>query len=125
MDDKFIKLALDAGLLNYVDHETPRHYFINGHADLEDVAKFAELVILETRQEAANEIERLRGDVDRMASLAIDNARDMLRLREALKEIADAHISGISGDVENIRYGLIKRYTILVDKARAALKEGE
>jgi len=104
MDDRFIELALDAELLNYVDHETPRHYFINGHADLKDVAKFAELVVLETRQEAANEIERLR---------------------EALKEIADAHISGISGDVENIRYGLIKRYTILVDKARAALKEGE
>ena len=51
MDDRFIKLALDAGLLNYVDHETPRHYFINGHADLEDVEKFAKLVILETRQE--------------------------------------------------------------------------
>ena len=62
MDDRFIELALDAELLNYVDHETPRHYFINGHADLKDVAKFAELVVLETRQEAANEIERLRGE---------------------------------------------------------------
>ena len=61
MDDKFIKLALDAGLLNYIDHETPKHYFINGHADLENVAKFAELVILETHQEAADEIKRLRG----------------------------------------------------------------
>ena len=60
MDDRFIELALDAGLLNYIDHETPRRYFINGHADLKDVAKFAELVVLETRQEAANEIERLR-----------------------------------------------------------------
>jgi hypothetical protein len=52
-------------------------------------------------------------------------ADEIERLREALKEIADAHISSISGDVENIRYGLIKRYTILVDIARAALKEGE
>jgi hypothetical protein len=60
MDDRFIELALDAGLLNYIDHETPRRYFINGHADLKDVAKFAELVVWETRQEAANEIERLR-----------------------------------------------------------------
>jgi len=60
MDDRFIKLALDAGLLNYVDHETPRHYFINGHANLEDVAKFAELVILETRQEAANKKVKVR-----------------------------------------------------------------
>ena len=69
MDDRFIKLALDAGLLNYVDHETPRHYFINGHADLEDVAKFAELVILETRQEAANTIERLRGALQQIADI--------------------------------------------------------
>ena len=59
--------------------------------------------------------------------IGICNRKDaeIERLREALKEIADAHISGISGDVENIRYGLIKRYTILVDIARAALKEGE
>ena len=47
MDDIFIRLALDAGLLNYVDHETPRHYFINGHADQEDVKTFAELIVRE------------------------------------------------------------------------------
>jgi hypothetical protein len=47
MNDKFIELALDAGLLNYVDHETPRHYFINGHADHEDVETFAELIVRE------------------------------------------------------------------------------
>jgi len=47
MNDIFIRLALDAGLLNYVDHETPRHYFINGHAEQEDVEKFAELIITE------------------------------------------------------------------------------
>jgi len=47
MNDRFIELALDAGLLNYIDHETPRHYFINGHADLEDVEKFAELIVRE------------------------------------------------------------------------------
>ena len=41
------QFALDAGLLNYVDHETPRRYFINGHADLEDVEKFAELIVRE------------------------------------------------------------------------------
>jgi len=47
MNDRFIKLALDAGLLNYVDHETPRHYFINGHAEQEDVEEFAELIVRE------------------------------------------------------------------------------
>jgi len=47
MNDRFIKLALDAGLLNYVDHETPRHYFINGHAEQEDVETFAQLIVRE------------------------------------------------------------------------------
>ena len=47
MNERFIKLALDAGLLNYVDHETPRRYFINGHADQEEVEKFAQLIIEE------------------------------------------------------------------------------
>jgi hypothetical protein len=97
MDDRFIKLALDAGLLNYVDHETPRHYFINGHADLEDVAKFAELVILETRQEAADEIERLR---EALADLvAIQNGPPLVTYTEA--------------------------WDAAMEKAYAALKEGE
>jgi hypothetical protein len=47
MNDRYIKLALDAWLLNYVDHETPRHYFINGNAEQEDVEKFAELIVQE------------------------------------------------------------------------------
>ena len=47
MNERFIKLALDAGLLNYVDHETPRHYFINGHADQEEVEKFARIIVFE------------------------------------------------------------------------------
>ena len=47
MNDTFIKLALAADLLNYVDHETPRRYFVHGHADLEEVEKFAELIVRE------------------------------------------------------------------------------
>jgi len=88
MDDRFIKLALDAGLLTYVDHETPRHYFINGHANLEDVAKFAELVVLETRQEAANEIERLRRDAEEANARAYVMAKEVTlwQSRAALKE---------------------------------------
>ena len=72
-------------------------------------------------------VERLRHEdcCDAVYCNCDESADEIERLREALKEIADAHISGISGDVENIRYGLIKRYIILVDIARAALKEGE
>ena len=47
MNERILKLALDAGLLNYVDNETPRHYFVHGHADLEEVEKFAELIVCE------------------------------------------------------------------------------
>ena len=47
MHEKIEKLALDAGLLNYVDNETPRRYFLSGLADVEDVEKFAELIVLE------------------------------------------------------------------------------
>ena len=47
MNERIEKLALDAGLLNYVDNETPRRYFIDGHADLEEVEKFAELIVRE------------------------------------------------------------------------------
>ena len=47
MNERIENLALDAGLLNYVDNETPRRYFINGHADLEEVQKFAEMIVRE------------------------------------------------------------------------------
>jgi hypothetical protein len=47
MNDRIREFALDAGLLNYVDHETPRRYFIHGHAEPEDVVKFAELIVRE------------------------------------------------------------------------------
>ena len=53
-NERILKLALDAGLLNYVDNETPRHYFVHGHADLEEVEKFAELIVRECA-EFANE----------------------------------------------------------------------
>ena len=47
MNNRFIKLATDAGLLNYIDHETPRRYFINGNAEQEEVEMFAQLIIEE------------------------------------------------------------------------------
>ena len=47
VNERIKQLALAAGLLNYVDHETPRHYFINGHAEQEDVEKFARIIVFE------------------------------------------------------------------------------
>ena len=47
MNEKIIQLAVKSYLLNYVDCETPRHYFINGHADIEEVEIFARMIIEE------------------------------------------------------------------------------
>lgn len=47
MNERIIELALQAHLLNYVDNETPRRYFVCGHADVEEVEEFARLVIAE------------------------------------------------------------------------------
>jgi hypothetical protein len=56
MNIKIIKLALDANLLDYVEHETPRNYFISGNADVEDVIKFANLIIEECIISATTEM---------------------------------------------------------------------
>lgn len=47
MNKRIEELALKSGLINYVDNETPRRYFIDGYADLEEVEKFAELIVNE------------------------------------------------------------------------------
>ena len=39
------KLGTDAGLLNYIEHETPREYFMSAWATEEDVFAFAETII--------------------------------------------------------------------------------
>ena len=54
MNERIKELALDAGLLNYVDHETPRRYFVHGHAEQEDVEKFAELIVAECARVIVN-----------------------------------------------------------------------
>lgn len=47
MNKRIEELALKSGLINYVDNETPRRYFIDGNADLEELEKFAELIVRE------------------------------------------------------------------------------
>ena len=41
MNETIRKLALDSYLLNYVDNETPRRYFVSGDAEEEEVQLFA------------------------------------------------------------------------------------
>ena len=54
MNEHIQKLALEAGIINYIDLETPRRYFIDGNADLEELNKFAELIIQECAEIADN-----------------------------------------------------------------------
>jgi hypothetical protein len=53
MNPRIIKLGVESGMLNYVDHETPRHYFLSAHADEECLERFAELIV----QECISQIE--------------------------------------------------------------------
>lgn len=56
MDNRLYKLGCKTGLLNYIDHETPRFYFINANADLENFDAFC----AESTKEYADEIDQLR-----------------------------------------------------------------
>jgi len=47
MNERIIKLGLESGMLNYIDNETPRHYFLCGLADEQCLEKFAELIVRE------------------------------------------------------------------------------
>ena len=49
MNEQIRKLALASGLINYIDNETPRRYFISGDGlpDCEKVQRFARLIVLE------------------------------------------------------------------------------
>lgn len=51
--DDIIRMAIDAHLLNYVDNETPRRYFICADADVEEVERFAALVAAAEREACA------------------------------------------------------------------------
>lgn len=66
---------------------------------------------------AADEIERLRADLDRMASLAIDNAKDTGR---AIKYRGALHSIGYGPPHEGEPLDLLNKF---VDLARYALKE--
>ena len=57
MNEQLIKIGLESGMLNYVDNETPRHYFLSGHADEQDLEKFAKLVAEKEREACAKLVE--------------------------------------------------------------------
>lgn len=64
MNKRIRELGLSSGMLNYVDHETPRHYFLESNADEMCLEKFAELLVLE----CADFIEQDQGSGDVLAN---------------------------------------------------------
>jgi len=66
MNERIRELALDAGLLNYVDNETPRRCFIHGHADLEEVQKFAELIVKDCLNELCDQMDKHHIDLSNL-----------------------------------------------------------
>ena len=44
-NDRIVRLAIEAGVINYIDHETPRHYFVDPMVDVGDRVRFAETII--------------------------------------------------------------------------------
>lgn len=47
MNDRLIDFGIKSGMLNYVDNETPREYFIASWAKTEELQDFAELILRE------------------------------------------------------------------------------
>jgi hypothetical protein len=50
MNDKLVRIGLQSGMLNYVDNETPRQYFIASWATEVELQEFTELVARECIQ---------------------------------------------------------------------------
>ena len=47
MNRKLSELAVDAGVLNYVDNETPRRYFLAGWAEAYEVDEYGKMILEE------------------------------------------------------------------------------
>lgn len=45
MNDKILKLGIDTGVINYIDHETPRYYFVDARIEVEDLQRFAQAIV--------------------------------------------------------------------------------
>ena len=50
MNDKILNLAINAGLVNYIDNETPRVYFTSFYIEPEDIEEFAHKLLKQCAQ---------------------------------------------------------------------------
>ncbi len=75
INEHLIKLALEAGIIDYIDNETPRRYYIFDNVDVENAEKFAELIV----KDCIIELER--------CTLRNGNSEHNLALYEAMSRI--------------------------------------
>ena len=47
MNERIIKIGVESSMLNYIDNQTPRQYFLSGFANEEDLELFAQLIVKE------------------------------------------------------------------------------
>ena len=113
-DDEIIAIAVKTSLLNYIDNETPRHFFVSGHAELEDVVNFGRVIAATALQKASNvmgaEVDYWRKDSasawDKCEERRIENER----LRGALEMFAcDCTINGRCAVPDNCPNFLARR----------------
>lgn len=84
-DEEIISIAVKTSLLNYIDNETPRRFFVSGHAELDDVVSFGR-IIAETAFEKASIV--IRAEVLEEAAGVADQAE--ATDRQAAREPNDA-----------------------------------
>lgn len=73
MKESIIKAGADSGMLNYVDNETPRRYFIAHWADEECLEKFADLII----EDVIDIIKKEWYTLNDIKTTEVDTARDV------------------------------------------------
>lgn len=143
-DDEIISIAVKTSLLNYIDNETPRRFFVSGHAELEDVVSFGQIIAATAFEKASNvsraEVERLKardaewldvgtdahGVITRMKAELTTLRAEVERLRAALKKIAKVtYGSDWTWGSEELADYYSMRFFNAQETARAALGEEE
>lgn len=83
MNDKIMKLAIEAGLINYIDNETPPQYFVHADLDVEDIEKFAELIL----QECIDQVNQAKNS----GFVSLDDAKRMKHFTDVTKKRIKKH----------------------------------
>ena len=149
-DDEIISIAVKTSLLKYIDNETPRRFFVSGHAELEDVVNFGRVIAATAFEKGLNatraEVERLKardaewldvgtdahGVITRMKAELTTLRAEVDKLRAALVDAGASLAAAISllerggkkaAASDKMFAVMLDDYRKSLDRARAALGE--